>query len=373
MTDPHCDAPAPARRGPLPRQEPLTGGDVPILYKLSDADLKERAEAGNEEAEIVLQDRVIVRGLVSNDPTYTDQHWTWLDTQLCLHFKRLAVPPHRVRLILKINESITGEFFELHWSEVRRWQKFLRNLQGPEPSVTVSTPLQENLSVSGNGAPPWLRLDRDSDKRPYVSILLNDTIKVPEIKRCWEWVRLWQRFLREEYGPAPYTDDSFLSRLNTLHKNGLSYAMIARRVEEEAFSRLERRMYHLRGAYVENLAKADEWTADEARHYLEGFSAGLYGLRVLGYGRADVSDWLRLTLRSIAINGMARLERDKVMARLRREKVPDWSTLSPLAFVLNREAITPIVDREKVIHALRKFKNRGKKGLGVRTNRKRSN
>lgn len=353
------------------KQEPLTGGGVPNLYKLSDYDLKKRSEEGDRKAERVLQDRVIVRGLVLNDPTYTDQHWTWLDTQLCVHFKRSAAHPRRVRLILKINESTTVEFLQLHWSEVRWWRKFLRNLQGPEPSGTESVPGQETLAGSGHGPPPWLRLQRDNDKRPYVSILLNDTIEVPEIKRCWSWVRSYRRFVREDFGPVPHSADGYLSRLNELHNKGMSYADIARLVEEEARSWLARYMYQLRGWFDENLVMADEWTADQEKHLLEECSAALYGFNVLKCGREDISEWLRLTLRSMVMNSKARLKQADATkwlrdARLKRADVPDWEFLSPSDFVLNRETIAPVVEREKVIHALRKFRNRGKKGLAVR-------
>lgn len=329
-----------------------------ILYKLADADLKVRAENGDSDAERILQDRVIVRGLISNDPTYTDQHWTWLDTQLCLHFKRSATLPRRVHLILQINESITGEFLELHWSEVYSWQKFLRNLQGPEPSDTEHAPLQRSFSISGNGAPPWLRFDRDNNKRPYVSILLNDTIKCRQIRSCFgKWIRPLQRFLREDLGFAPDTSHEFLSRLNTLHEEGMSYAEIGRHVENEACYRLERYVYHMRGVLDENLVSNEEWTVDQTNHWLEECSDGLYGLNVLGCSRAEVSVWLRRTLCSIVKNGMDKLSKGEVS---------DWSKLLPLDFVLNQKAITPVVDRDTVIHALKKFKNRGKKGLGVR-------
>lgn len=333
------------------------------LYKLSDAVLKQRAEEGDEEAERVLQDRVIVRGLVSNNPSYTDQHWTWLGEQLCLHFKRSSAHPRRVRLILKINESMTGAFLELHWSEIHRWQKFLGNLQGPEPSDTGNTPRQGNLSGPGNSAPSWLQLDRDNDKRPYVSILVNDTLRIPEIKRYWKWVRSWHRLLREECGPTPYSSDEFLSRLDTLHENGMSYAQIARHIEEDACYRLERYMYHLRGVFDDRWVKAneDDWPADQAKHWLEECSAALYGFYVLRCPETDVSVWLRMTVCSIVKHARAR------MIRL---GASDWSRLSPLDFVLERKAITSVVDRDKVIHALKKLKNRGKKGLGVRQNKK---
>lgn len=331
------------------------------LYKLSDADLKERAVAGNEEAERVLQDRVIVRGLVSNDPTYTDQHWTWLDTQLCLLFKRSRALPQRVSLIIKINESMTGEFLEDHWSEVETWRKFLRNLQGPEPAAHTEHALRHGYcSVTIHGAPAWLRLTRyNNDNRPYVYMFLNDTIKRRDIKKsCFtKWIRPWQQLVREEYGPAPYTTDGFLSRLNSLHEKGMSYAEIARHVEREACYRLERHVYHMRGALDESWIKTDEWTADQTNHWLEVCSAGLSGFNVLGCSREDVSVWLRLTLQSIVKNGMA---------RLMRTGGSDSSKLSPLDLVLDQEAIAHVVDRESVIHALKKFRNRGKKGLGVR-------
>lgn len=334
---------------------------MPPLYKLSDAALKKRAEDGDEEAEIILQDREIVRGLVAKDPTYTDQHWTWLGTQLCLHFRRSAVPPCRVGLALRITESITAEFLELHWSEVRTWHKFLLDLQGAEPSNCESPSRDGKLSVDRDEPPPWLRLDQYKEQRPYACILVNDTLRIPEIKRYWTWVRSWHRFLREEYGPSPYSSDGFLKRLNNLHENGRSYTQIARLVEEEACSMLERRMYRLRGSSLDELVNDDEWTADEVKHWLDECSAGLYGLNVLGCSRSDVSDWLRRTLRSIGI---------KAMASLKQANSDDRSRLSPMDFVLNREAIDPVVDREKVIHALRKFNNRGKKGLSVRQNKK---
>lgn len=358
-TDPRHDASAPARRGPLPPQEPLTGGDVPSLYKLSDAQLQERAEAGNEEAERVLQDRVIVRGLVLRDPTYTDQHWTWLDAQLCLHFKRSAVPPYRVRLIIKINESMTGEFFELHWSEVRAWEKFLCNLQGPEPSPTESALRQGHCSLRITDDPPWLKLDRDkNDERPYVCIFVNDTLGVPEIKRHWSWVRSYQQFLREDYGPHPHSSDGYLSRLNALHEKGMSYAKIARRVEQDACYMLARHLYHLRDSIDDELV-----SADQMKHWLEEGSAALDGMKVLKCSEEAISYWLRCILRSMM---------EKGRAGLMQAAYSDSSQLSVGDFLLNQEEIPYVVDRQKVIDALKKIKDRGKKGLGVRINRRRS-
>ncbi len=332
---------------------------MPSLYKLSDAELQERAEAGNEEAERVLNDRVIVRGLVLRDPTYTDQHWTWLDAHLCLRFWRSGVPPYRVRLIIKINESMTGEFFELHWSEVRAWQKFLRSLQGPEPSPTESALRLGHCSVRITDDPQWLKLDQDkNDERPYVCIYVNDTLGVPGIKRHWSWVRSYQQFLREEYGPYPHSSDGYLSRLNVLHEKGMSYAKIARHVEQEACYMLARHLYHLRDSSDGVLV-----SADLMKHWLEQGSAALDGMKVLKCSHEAISNWLRCTLRSMI---------EKGQAGLMQAGYSDWSQLSVGDFLLNQEDIPHVVDRQKVIDALKKMKDRGKKGLGVRINRRRA-
>ena len=335
MADPRRDALAPAQRGPLPQQEPLTGGGVPSLYKLSDADLKKRAEDGGLDAEGALHDRVVVRGLVLNHPDYV-QLWTWIATRFWLNIKKDN--SHRVRIYLQLDESITIETIEVHWWKIRWWQRFLSELQGPEPYAEEGArKRQGKLPVSRQDSfpPPWLQLKRDNSKRIRIYLQMDETITVRRIKEHWGGIREWQGFLRESQGPEPHTTDGYLSLLNSLHGHGKSYSELARHVELQAIYWLDRYVKKMSGGLDEISLRDDEWSEDEAIHWEEECSAALNGFRILGCSRDEIRSWLKQALKHLTSNKAASIFCDG------------------------------LVERQAIIDALKRFKNRGKKGLGV--------
>jgi hypothetical protein len=298
---------------------------VPNLYKLSDADLKQRAEDGDLEADGALHDRIVVRGLVANAPNYI-QLWTWIAPRFLLHFKK--DDSGRVRIYLQLDDSISIGELEVHKSSIVWWQKFLRQLQGCESNAGSSGPGERSAFP-----PPWLQLRIDNARRRRIYLDATERIDIAEIKYYWANIRLWQKFLREEQGAEPYTVDGYLDSLNRLHENGKSYSEIARGIDERAIYWVDRYCERMAGCLDEESLKGDEWSEVKAKHWEEECSAALFGFNVLGCSGEEMRAWLKQALAHA---------------------------------VLRRDAPRACVDRQLIIDAIRKFRNRGKKGLGVR-------
>ena len=84
---------------------------------------------GDEEAEGVLEEREIVRDLATNPDSQYAEPQVRLAPRVWLKFKKDG--SGRVCVWLELDESLTLEKIKIHWEEIREWQNFLRDWQGP--------------------------------------------------------------------------------------------------------------------------------------------------------------------------------------------------------------------------------------------------
>lgn len=93
--------------------------------------LKKWDKEGDEEAREVLAQRDIVRDLATNPHTKVEAPQIWLAPRFWIQFKKHTTGG-RVGLWLELDEAVTLQKIKDHWSEIRQWQDFLRDWQGPE-------------------------------------------------------------------------------------------------------------------------------------------------------------------------------------------------------------------------------------------------
>lgn len=99
-------------------------------YSLSSEFLKIlRDKEGDEEANDVLEDREIVRDLATNPYTQYGEPQIRLAPRVWIKFRKDGTG--RVYMWLEMNEDVNPEKIKSCWKEIRQWQDFLRDWQGP--------------------------------------------------------------------------------------------------------------------------------------------------------------------------------------------------------------------------------------------------
>lgn len=105
------------------------------LLKSSDRALQLYWERdGIEEAIAILEDRQIVKDLVTNpDSSYLD-HQVWIGTHAWLLFRKPRHKHERVVMWLQLDERVRQEDVKNNWFEIEHWQKLIREWGGPGKS-----------------------------------------------------------------------------------------------------------------------------------------------------------------------------------------------------------------------------------------------
>ncbi|MEK7763477.1 MAG: hypothetical protein AAB433_18015 [Nitrospirota bacterium] len=276
-------------------------------HTLSNDSLEKLRADGDDEAEGVLQYREIVKDFATNPHTQYAEPRICIAPCFWLRFEKDS--SRRVRIWLEVDESLTIAKIEKHLEEIRQWQRFLCEWQGPEGggndghSDHLGYLNANELRIS---PPPWLNLKKDSycDRRIRMYIELDEPLIVKNIvkniKPHWDWILKWRRFLREEQGPERGGRDGYLNHLDTLKAKGLSYSEIAERVACGAIDWLE---WYRRQGLVEfemALTRIDSWSEEETRHWESECSAAFSGFRIVGgCDSAEIRAWWKEALKAI--------------------------------------------------------------------------